>query len=111
MKPDTRKTFAYSFKASIPVMAGYIVLAIGFGILMQTHGYPWWCAAIMSLTIYAGSMQYVAIDLLTGGASIIASALMTSMVNIRHLFYGITMLDKYKNFEKHIDELDAILSK
>ena len=54
-------------------------------------------APIMSLVVYAGSMQYVAIDLLTGGATLIASALMTLLVNIRHLFYGITMLEDYKD--------------
>lgn len=55
----------------------------------------------MSVFIYAGSMQYVAIDLITGGASVIAVALMTLMVNARHLFYGISMLDKYKDTGKY----------
>ena len=50
----------------------------------------------MSAFIYAGSMQYVAIDLLTGGASLISAALMTLMVNARHLFYGVSMLEKYR---------------
>ena len=50
----------------------------------------------MSLTIYAGSMQYVAVDLLSGGASLISSALMTLMINARHLFYGLSMLEKYR---------------
>ena len=94
---DKRATIKYSFKASVPVMAGYIVLGIGFGILLQSKGYGWGFALLMSLFIYAGSMQYVAIDLLAGGASLITAALMTLMVNIRHLFYGITMLEKYKN--------------
>jgi 4-azaleucine resistance transporter AzlC len=54
----------------------------------------------MSITIYAGSMQYVAVDLLAGGAGIIATVLMTLMVNIRHLFYGITMLERYQDTGK-----------
>lgn len=92
-----KSTARYAFKASLPVMAGYIVLGIGFGILLQSKGYsPVW-ALLMSLCIYAGSMQYVAVDLLTGGASLIAAALMTVMVNVRHIFYGITMLERYKN--------------
>lgn len=78
-------------------MAGYVVLGMGFGILFQSKGYGWWWAMLMSLTVYAGSMQYVAIDLISGGASLITTALMTLMVNIRHLFYGITMLDRYKD--------------
>lgn len=94
---STKETIKYSLKASLPVMAGYLVLGAGFGILLESKGYGWWWAAFMSLTIYAGSMQYVAIDLLSAGASLITSAIMTLMVNIRHLFYGITMLEKYKN--------------
>lgn len=95
-----KQTLQYSFKATIPILAGYIVLGMGFGILLQSKGYAWWWAVIMSLTIYAGSMQYVAIDLLTAGASLLATAFMTVMVNVRHVFYGITMLDKYKNTGK-----------
>ena len=91
-----KQTLRYSFKASLPVMAGYVVLGMGFGILFQSKGYGWWWALLMSLTVYAGSMQYVAIDLISGGAGLLQTALMTLMVNIRHLFYGITMLDGYK---------------
>lgn len=95
-----KNTIKYAFLASIPVMAGYIVLGMGFGILLQDKGYAWWWAFLMSLTIYAGSMQYVGIDLLAGGATVIATALMTVMVNIRHLFYGISMLEKYSKTGK-----------
>ena len=96
----SNKTIKHAFLASLPVMAGYVVLGMGFGILLQDKGYGWWWAILMSLTIYAGSMQYVAVDLLSGGASLIAAALMTVMVNIRHLFYGITMLDRYSKTGK-----------
>lgn len=91
------QTVKYAFRASLPVMAGYIVLGVGFGILLESAGYSWIWAFIISLTIYAGSMQYVMINLLTSGASVITAVLMTLMVNIRHLFYGITMLEKYKD--------------
>lgn len=86
----------YALKRSLPVMAGYIVLGMGFGILLETKGFGVGWALAMSMFIYAGSMQYVAIDLLTGGASLISAALMTLMVNARHLFYGISMLDRYR---------------
>ncbi len=76
----------YAFKRSLPVMAGYIVLGTGFGILLETKGYGVGWALAMSAFIYAGSMQYVAIDLLAGGASLISAAIMTLMVNARHLF-------------------------
>ncbi len=85
------------FRDTIPVLTGYLVLGIGFGILMKTNGYEIWHAFAMSLLIYAGSMQYVAIGLMAGGASLITIALTTLMVNARHLFYGISMLNKYKN--------------
>lgn len=85
-----------SFFDTIPVLTGYIVLGIGFGIIMSSSGFnPLWSLA-MSLFIYAGSMQYAAIGLLTGGASLVTVALTTLMVNARHLFYGISMVDKYK---------------
>ena len=91
------KTFKKAFISTIPVMAGYVVLAIGFGILLNSKGYGLLWSLAMSLCIYAGSMQYLAIDLLTGGVSLITAAITTLMVNGRHLFYGISMIDKYKN--------------
>ena len=94
-------TAKYAFKQSVPIMAGYIVLGMGFGVFLESKGYGVLWAIAMSVFIYAGSMQYVAINLITGGASLIATALMTLMVNARHLFYGISMLDKYKNTGKY----------
>lgn len=87
----------YAFKRSLPVMAGYLVLGMGFGILLEAKGYSVLWAFVMSVFIFAGSMQYVAVDLLAGGASLISAALMTLMVNARHLFYGISMIDRYKD--------------
>ena len=86
-----------AFYKSLPVMAGYIVLGIGFGILLRNAGFGVLWAFAMSVFIYAGSMQYVGIGLLTGGASVITTILTTIMVNARHLFYSISMIDKYKN--------------
>lgn len=90
-------TGKYAFRQSLPVMAGYLVLGMGFGVLLETKGYGVFWALAMSLFIYAGSMQYVAIDLLTGGASLISAAIMTLMVNARHLFYGISMIERYRD--------------
>ena len=93
----TEMTKKYAFKQSLPVMAGYLVLGMGFGILLKTKGYGVAWAFFMSLFIYAGSMQYVTINILTGGATVLSAALMTLMVNARHLFYGISMIERYKN--------------
>lgn len=81
---------------TLPVMAGYIVLGTGFGILLRVNGYGLSYALLMSILIYAGSLQYVGVALISGGASILTTALTSFMVNARHLFYGISMVDKYK---------------
>ena len=85
------------FLNTLPVMAGYVVLGTGFGMLMHAKGYGFLWTAAMSMFIYAGSMQYLAVDLLTAGAGLITAALTALMVNARHLFYGISMIDKYKH--------------
>ena len=85
-----------TFVDTLPVMTGYIVLGMGFGIVLKTKGYGVLWALAMSIFIYAGSMQYLTVSLLTSGASLIATAITTLMVNARHLFYGISMIDKYK---------------
>lgn len=95
-----KKLLKTAFMRSLPVMAGYIVLGFGFGIIAVKNGLGFWWAAAMSVFIYAGSMQYVAVSLLSSGASIIAVALTTLMVNARHLFYGITMVRYYKRAGK-----------
>ena len=82
-------------------MAGYVVLGTGFGILLRNAGYGVLWAAAMSLLIYAGSMQYVGVSLLTGGASVLTTLLTTFMVNARHLFYSISMIDTYKDAGKY----------
>lgn len=81
-------------------MAGYLVLGSGFGILMADKGYSFWWPALMSIVVYAGSLQYVGVNLLASMASPISTALMTIMVNARHIFYGISMLEKYKAMGK-----------
>lgn len=95
-----KKAFKAAFPKTIPIMAGYLVLGIGFGVLLQSAGYNFIWAFLMSITIYAGSMQYVAVDLLSSGATLISAAIMTLMVQARHLFYGISLLKKYKNMGK-----------
>ena len=85
-----------TFLDTLPVMTGYLVLGMGFGIVLKTEGYSVWWALAMSIFIYAGSMQYLTVSVLTSGASLIATAITTLMVNARHLFYGIFMIDKYK---------------
>ncbi len=90
-----------AFVTSIPVMAGYVVLGIGFGILLHDAGYGVAWSFAMALLIYAGSMQYVGVSLLAGGASVITAILTTFMVNARHLFYSISMIERYQRSGKY----------
>jgi len=92
-----RRTLDLAFIKTVPVMAGYIVLGMGFGILLSGKGYgPFW-AFLMSTIIYAGSMQYVGAGLIAGGASLLSTFLTTLIVNARHLFYSISMIDLYSD--------------
>ncbi|HZK01287.1 MAG TPA: AzlC family ABC transporter permease [Anaerovoracaceae bacterium] len=85
---------------TIPVFTGYIFLGMGYGILMNKIGYgPGW-TLLMSLLIFAGSIQYIAIALLTAAFNPLYTFLLTLMVNARHIFYGISMLEKYKGTGK-----------
>jgi len=89
-----------AFTDTLPVMTGYVFLGFGFGILMYQSGYGVLWSFAMSFFIYAGSMQYMAVSLITGGASLLTTALTTVVVNARHLFYGISMVDIYKGAGK-----------
>lgn len=97
MKKNTVKS---AFLDTLPVLTGYVFLGFGFGIIMQQNGFHILWTLAMSLFIYAGSMQYVGVGLLTGGASFVTTALATLVVNARHLFYGISMIDAYKGTGK-----------
>ena len=97
MNKNTKRTVSDAFLTSVPVMAGYVVLGIGFGILMHNAGYGTLWSFAMALLIYAGSMQYVGVGLLTGGASVLTVILTTFMVNARHLFYSISMIGHYRD--------------
>ena len=96
-----RQVVRQAFYKSIPVMAGYIVLGVGFGILLRNAGYGVLWAFSMSLFIYAGSMQYVGVSLLSGGAAVITAVFTTFMVNARHLFYSISMIERYRDAGKY----------
>lgn len=85
-----------ALRDTMPVLAGYLVLGIGFGILLDSVGYGVQWAFFMSFFIYAGSMQYMAVSLITAGASLPVFALTALMVNARHLFYGISMVERYR---------------
>lgn len=94
------KALKAAFPHTIPVMAGYVCLGIGFGILLENTGHSFLWAFAMAQFVFAGSMQYAAIGLITGGASLFMTAFMTLVIQIRHLFYGLSMIEKYKDTGK-----------
>ncbi len=95
-----KNTLRKAFIDTLPIMSGYIVMGMAFGILLKNAGYGIAWAFIISVFVYAGSMQYILITLLTGGVSLISVALTTLTVNARHLFYGLSMIEKYENTGK-----------
>ena len=85
-----------AFPCTIPIFAGFWFLGLTYGIYMNVSGFSFWYPCIMSLTIFAGSVEFVTVNLLLGTFNPLQALAMTLMVNARHLFYGLSMLDKYK---------------
>lgn len=102
MKKQNTKANALkaAFPYTLPILAGFLFLGISYGIYMNISGFGAVYPIIMSLTIFAGSMEFVATSLLLSGFDPLNALILTLMVNARHLFYGISMLDKYKNTGK-----------
>ena len=92
--------FKFAFRQTIPVMLGYLFLGIAFGILLQDAGYSVVWALLASVMVYAGSMQFVLVDLLRTGAGLLTVAMMTLFINGRHIFYGLSFVEKYKKTGK-----------
>jgi len=93
---EKKKALKAAFPHTIPVMTGYIVLGAAYGILMNSKGFGLVWALSMSLIVYAGSSQYVAITFLTSIFNPIYALLLTLMVNARHIFYGLSLMSKLK---------------
>lgn len=91
-----RKALRAAFPMTIPVLTGYLVLGISYGILLTSSGFPFWMPMVTSLTVFAGAMEFVLVNLLLSGFDLVQAFLMTLMINARHLFYGISMLDRYR---------------
>lgn len=90
----------FAFLQSIPVMLGYLFLGFAFGLMLQNAGYSYWWAFLTSMVVYAGSMQFVLVTLLSGGASLAYAAVMTLFINGRHIFYGLSFVEKFRRMGK-----------
>ena len=91
-----KSAFKAAFPHTIPIFAGFWFLGMTYGIYMNVSGFSFWYPMLMSLTIFAGSAEFVAVNMLLGAFNPLQALTMTLMINARHLFYGISMLDKYR---------------
>lgn len=85
-----------AFKISIPVMMGYGVLGFAFGLLLVSFNYPWYLAPLMSLFIYAGALQFVAINFFNLKAGLIDIAIASWFINLRQSFYGLSLIKRFR---------------
>ena len=90
-----QKALKAAFPYTIPIFAGFWFLGITYGIFMNKSGFSFWYPMLMSMTIFAGSMEFLTVNLLLGAFNPLQALTLTLMINARHLFYGISMLDKY----------------
>lgn len=95
-----REAFKKAFPYTIPVFTGYVFIGIAFGVMFAEKGYSFLWAMFMSLMVYAGSGQYLAVNFFVPGVSFLQVIFLTLMVNIRHVFYGISLLEKFNNMGK-----------
>ena len=86
-----------AFRYSIPVLLGYIAIGAAFGLLMADAGYPWWLSLVMSAVMFAGAGQYIAVGFFAAGTGIWEAALVQLVVNARHMAYGLSMMNRFKN--------------
>lgn len=95
-----KKAFRPAFAVTVPVLCGYLFIGFAFGVMLRDAGFapPW--AFLSSLTIYAGSGQYLLVSLLSANASLVTVAVMTLLLNCRHIFYGLSFLEQFQQMGK-----------
>jgi len=87
-----------TFKISLPILFGFVPLGIAFGLLFQDLGYPWYFASLMGIIVYAGAAQFMAIGFLSAGLGVVEIAMSTFFLNSRHMFYGLSFLESFGNW-------------
>ncbi len=90
------KALRAAFPHTIPIFAGFWFLGLTYGIYMNVSGFSFWYPMLISVTVFAGSIEFIAVNMLAGAFDPVQALLITLMVNARHLFYGISMLDRFK---------------
>jgi len=113
-----RSVLLAAFKYSVPVLLGYATIGVAFGLLLSGTGYPWWLALVMSLWMYAGAGQFIAVGLFAAGTTLLEACVIQLVVNARHIAYGLSMLNRLSTagpFKPYLifsltDETFALLS-
>ncbi len=96
-----RQTVRFAFYKTIPVLLGYLFLGLAFGLLLQEAGYSFWWALLSSGIVYAGSIQFVLVEFLSGGTGLLTVAVMTILINSRHAFYGLSFVEKFRKMKTY----------
>lgn len=96
-----KKYFLQAFKITLPVLFGYLAIGIAFGLVLIEKNYPWWLAPIMSIVIFAGAGQFMAIPLFAANAPISAILIAELLLNIRHIVYGLSLITKFNQCGKY----------
>ena len=97
MKKKILCSLKSAFPHTVPIMAGFLFLGMSYGIFARSKGLPPWLPTLTSVAVFGGSLEFVGVSLLTSAFSPIQAFLMGLMVQARHLFYGVSMLEKYKS--------------
>lgn len=97
MKTNVKmKTLKCAFPHTIPIMTGFLFLGMSYGIYMHVSGFSFWYPMLMAMTIFAGSVEFVCVNFLLGAFNPLQAFIVTLILNARHIFYGISMLDRFK---------------
>ncbi len=97
---EYKNAFKKAFPYTIPVLTGYLFIGTAFGVMYAEKGYSFLWAILMSIMVYAGSGQYLAVNFFTPGISFVQVIFLTFMVNVRHIFYGISLLERFNKIGK-----------
>lgn len=96
MKTNHKQVIKAAFPCTIPILTGFLFLGLTYGIYMHASGFSFWYPLFTSMTVFAGSIEFITVNMLLGSFNPLQALLMALMINARHIFYGISMLDKFK---------------
>ena len=96
MKTNHKQIIKAAFPCTIPILTGFLFLGLTYGIYMHASGFSFWYPLFTSMTVFAGSIEFITVNMLLGSFNPLQALLMALMINARHIFYGISMLDKFK---------------